>query len=168
MKEKLTNEEKDFRVFCVAQVQRLGFFRQFEFMAGPAQNEYRKWLERKCGTRERVERIMDAAVEMEQMPTIADLNRLKLELFGDRPSEPAVTLDERKARAEYLSAWYAQEAREAEERRITKAATIDQAAALAGVRRPLAKLPVPVITPITQTDIDAAIATLAAVKVVKA
>lgn len=71
---------EEFREFCAEQAQRLGQFRQFEFMPAAAQKDYRKWLQRKCATPEQAERLMDAATELDQMPTLADLGRLLADL----------------------------------------------------------------------------------------
>lgn len=144
----------EFRAFCMDQVHRLSQFRQFQFMNATAHRDYRKWLERKCGSRKRVERLMDSAIELEAMPTIADLNRLAEELF-DGSKEPQLSLEERQARAEYLRDWYAQEAREAEQRRAELRAkkTVKPSA-----RPVVQKLP-PLFKPITYADVRAALAT---------
>lgn len=117
MPENLTPQQDKFRSFCVDQVQRLSQFKQFEFMSSAAQRDYRKWLERKCAACERVELLMNAAVELENMPTIANLNGIFADLFGTPFAEPEISIEERKARALYLRDWYAQEAEEAERRR---------------------------------------------------
>lgn len=109
------NEE--FRKFCVDQLQRFDQFEAFRFMSSATHKDYRRWLERKCQTYSRVQHVMDAAVEAEKMPTMAELNQIFVNLFGIPSYEPALTLEERQARAEYLRDWYAQEAREAAERR---------------------------------------------------
>jgi hypothetical protein len=109
-------ENPELRAFCVDQVQRLSQFKEFQFMSTSAQKDYRKFLERKLRTRERIAAVMDAAVELPNMPSIAALNQIYIEMFVPY-REPELSDEERQARAEYLRDWYAQEAREAAARR---------------------------------------------------
>lgn len=81
-------ESEEFRAFCADQTGRLSKFKAFGFLETPAKRDYRRWLERKCQTRERVSRVMDAADLRDEMPTIATLNRIFTELYPAALSEP--------------------------------------------------------------------------------
>jgi hypothetical protein len=110
-------EKKDFATFCSDQVKRLSQFKAFGFMEPAALKDYRRWLERKCGTKDRAVAVMDIAIECDEMPTLSHLNVIFSDLYVEPFREPEISLEERKARALHLRDWYAKEAIEAERRR---------------------------------------------------
>ena len=107
----------EFRAFCVEQIERLGVFERFQFMADVARKEYRKFFENRTRDREKVEAVMDEALGFENFPSLVDLSGLWNRKFPNQTIEPQISDEERQARYEYLRDWYAKEAEEARLRR---------------------------------------------------
>ena len=70
---------------------------------------------RKCQTPERTEQILDAAIELEELPTIAVLNQLYSKLFSTAPGRDRTHRLGAGREKEFLRTWYAQEQLEAEQ-----------------------------------------------------
>lgn len=122
----LTDEE--FRIFTTEQVKRLGVFDAFRFMETPARREYRKFFEAKTRDQSRVTAVMDEAVALDSMPTIADMARLWGYLFPVKVSEPEITEDEQSRRRAFMAEWRRQELEGAEQRRMDFIARMDRPA----------------------------------------
>ncbi len=71
---------QDLRSFCVDQIQRLSVFPRFDFIGTEGQRVLRDWLERRGDdtpeTRAGIARLIDTAIELDQLPTPADLSRI--------------------------------------------------------------------------------------------
>lgn len=87
MAETVETEESEvtLRGFCVAQVKRLAVFKRFDFLEASGRKEIRNWLELKAKRgdtyefRKAVNVLMDAAVMLEELPTLAELSRIWIE-----------------------------------------------------------------------------------------
>jgi hypothetical protein len=134
-----------------SQLARLGVFRDFRFLEPLALAEYRKWLQRKCSTPEQAERIIDAAIELPDLPSIADLNELYRRLFTPPPVE--ISEHEQAAKREYLQRWYALELQEAERRR----QRLSEAPAKRTDQPAPGQVPAAILKPITAEDIEKAL-----------
>jgi hypothetical protein len=107
----------EFRKFCTEQVKRLGAFEKFQYLTPEGLKEYRKFFESKTRDRVKVSAVIDAAVELESLPTINALAQIWMRLFpvvsGWRPDTP----EEIEASRNHMREWREQEAREAAVRR---------------------------------------------------
>jgi hypothetical protein len=115
----MATSNPNFPDFCLDQADRLGVFRDWGFMGATARAEYSSFLIRRCGTAERVTRLMDAAILLEEMPTLAGLNHLWNELFGVPPPPWSVEMsgEEREEQKQFMRDWRAHELAGIEERR---------------------------------------------------
>jgi hypothetical protein len=72
-------ENTDFRGFVVDQVSRLEIFPKFGFVGSVARRNYRDWIEERTTDRAIVQALINAAVEQEEYPTLAELGRIWLD-----------------------------------------------------------------------------------------
>jgi hypothetical protein len=71
--------EKD---FCINQIERFGVFREYRFLKPAAIAEFTDWLIRTAsGDRRRAKTIVDAALELDELPELKDLRRIRDRLF---------------------------------------------------------------------------------------
>jgi hypothetical protein len=75
----MAETKETLREFCAAQVQRLSLFRRFDFLEVTGRKEIRNWLESKGERRPAITALMDAAVLLEELPTLAELTRIWIE-----------------------------------------------------------------------------------------
>lgn len=87
-------DNDDLLVFCTGQASRLGVFRDWNFMENAGRLEFVRFLAM-CVARERIALIVDQAVMLPQMPTLAALRDIKDKLFPPLPdaSGPLASLD---------------------------------------------------------------------------
>lgn len=80
--------------FCFAQAERLGVFREWGFMLPPARAEFAGFLSR-CVARDKIAGIVDQAVMLAQMPTLAALAEIRDQLYPRLPEAtgPIASLD---------------------------------------------------------------------------
>ena len=110
-------EFEQFRSFCVEQIERLGVFEKYQFMNSAGRKEFRKFFEARTRDHAKVEAVLDEAIKLESIPTLFELSAIWTGLYPAPGTEPALTDEERQARAQYLRDWYTQEAEEAKRRR---------------------------------------------------
>jgi hypothetical protein len=75
--------ENEFRNFCADQLERLGgAFPKFGLYSSATKTELVSWMESKAhGNRERVVALITEVSEFDNLPTLADLNRIWLRMF---------------------------------------------------------------------------------------
>ena len=112
--------EEEFRAVCLEQIKRLGVFDAFRFMDATARKEFRRFFEAKTRDVAKIERVIDEAVTLDSMPTIAELHAIWNGLFPQ--VAPEVAAEERQVTAQWMRDWYEQERKDAATRRATFAA----------------------------------------------
>lgn len=132
----MTDEE--FKTAATEEIKRLGVFDGWRFMETPARREYRKFFDARTRDIAKVIAVIDEAVQMETMPTVAALSQVWQRLFVPISTEPEISEEEKQKRTEFISGWHAREMEEAAQRRAEFLARRDQ--------KP---------RPITDADIDA-------------
>jgi hypothetical protein len=109
--------DEQFKIESTEQMKRLGVFDAFRFMEAPARKEYRRFFEQRTRDIAKITAVIDEAVALEQMPTVAVISQIWHRLFVSLSTESEVNDQERQERSEYMRAWYEQERREAVKRR---------------------------------------------------
>ena len=138
-----SNCDPKLALFSIAQSERLGVFREWGFMRDTARSEYAAFLTSRCATEERVRQLMDAAILLEQMPTIADLNRIWNELYGVPPPAWSVEMsgEEREQQKQFMRDWHAQELAGIEQRREAFKRYQEKRASAQQIPAPLSNVP---------------------------
>lgn len=88
-------QSENFRDFCTQMIERLGgAFPDMRFYKAGAIEELVNWLEAKAsGSEERAAQLVTIAGEMEEIPSIADLNRLWTRLYITPNAKPIASPD---------------------------------------------------------------------------
>jgi hypothetical protein len=85
-------DRNDLQDFCGAQAERLGAFREWGFMKPTAHFEFVKFLLR-IGNRDQITAVIEEVLAGDEFPTLAELSRIRIRLFGPQTNTPVASPD---------------------------------------------------------------------------